>query len=750
MMKRLIFILTITLYCTRCYSHQSTIKGSVRDSDSKVSITGVTVNLIGTNQVTSTDLLGNFYFPDVHPGKYDIKISFIGYSTHISTIELKEGETLILTIDLSPKSLDLNEVVVSQPGGSGSSQLINKIDIHLRPANSSQDILKIIPGLVVAQHAGGGKAEQIYLRGFDIDHGTDIRLSVDGMPVNMVSHAHGQGYADLHFVTPELIESVDFNKGPYYVQQGDFTTAGYASFNTRNILDKSSLKLEMGQFDSYRAAGMFEVLKKENQNAYLSTDYQYTNGYFNSPQAFNRINLFGKYHAIIDENKILSVSLSTFTSKWDASGQIPDRAVKQGLINRFGAIDNKEGGNTNRSNANLKLVKILDNGSVFKQQAFFVNYNFELYSNFTFFLEDTLNGDQIRQKEKRNIYGYNTSYNFDHKLFEKKVHSEVGLQLRYDEVQDVELSHTKQRRITLEERALGDINQINMGAYTTSSIALGERISVDAGLRFDQFQFEYVDQLDSIYTRNIVSKSILSPKLNFFYSISHEFEIYLKTGTGFHSNDARVVVSRKGERTLPKAYGADLGFFIKPVKRFLINAAVWQLDMEQEFVYVGDAAIVEPSGYTRRYGFDLSLRYQLANGLFADIDGNYTVPRNMDDPEGLNFIPLAPTFTSIGGLMFKTKNGINASLRYRHVGDRSANQDKSVLALGYTLVDAVVSYTQSHYEIKVSVENLLNKEWNEAQFETESKLRHEVNSVSELHYTPGTPLFIKCGVSAFF
>ncbi|MDQ3048268.1 MAG: TonB-dependent receptor [Bacteroidota bacterium] len=753
--KKCLLVCCLFLITTLSFSHEGGIKGRIKDSLSSEHIQGIKVSIEANGLVTSTDLLGNFAFSDMHPGVYILRMTKGGYQTKEISVEVRENQTTKISVLLLPTALNLSEIIIAESGEVGTTmQTLSKIDISLRPTRSSQDILRMVPGLVTAQHAGGGKSEQIYLRGFDIDHGTDIRLSVDGMPVNMVSHAHGQGYADLHFLTPEIIDYVDFNKGPYYASQGDFTTAGYASFKTKNALDKSSIKLEGGQFDSYRVVGLFDVLDKKesekNQSAYISSEYMYTNGYFDSPQNFHRINLMGKYNAVIGDDKILTVSLSTFNSKWEASGQIPQRAVEQGLINRFGAIDDKEGGKTSRSNANFILAKSMANGGIFKNQVYFINYNFELYSNFTFFLEDSINGDQIKQKETRNIYGYNGSYSRKVNLGTMKLRSEVGLQMRYDDINNVELTHTAQRRFNIERLALGQVNELNAGVYIDETLNLTEKFIINAAVRFDQFIFEYVNDLDTLYERRVKSKNIISPKLNFFYNFNKNTQVYLKTGTGFHSNDTRVVTADSSTKTLPRALGADLGIFFKPFKKLLVNAAVWTLDLEQEFVYVGDAAIVEPSGYTRRYGIDLSLRYQMLNWLYLDMDANYCVPRSLDDPEGENFIPLAPTFTSIGGLTAKFKNGLNAGVRYRFVGDRAANPDNSVTALGYGLVDAVFNYTRPKYELSLSMENILNSEWNEAQFDTESKLQNEAAPVSELHYTPGTPFFIKGGVTFFF
>ncbi|MBT1705983.1 carboxypeptidase-like regulatory domain-containing protein [Fulvivirgaceae bacterium PWU20] len=734
------------------FAHGNLIKGTVTDSLTAERLTGASV-ILNNESITSTDQFGNFRFDGLEDGNYTIKISFIGYKAYTTTLTVNGEETKTLIIKLTPSTLRLDEVTITGAYSTEHTMTsINKIDIGLRPLKSSQDVLRMIPGVVTAQHAGGGKAEQIFLRGFDIDHGTDIILTVDGMPVNMVSHAHGQGYADLHFVTPELIDYVDFNKGPYYSRVGDFNTAGYANFHTKNSIDRSSVKFEAGRFDTYRTVAMLDLLGKNdrNQNAYVSAEYYYTNGPFESPQNFNRLNLFGKFNGLIADDKILSVSLSAFKSEWDASGQISERAVTSGLISRFGAIDNTEGGFTGRNNVNVSLTKVFEDGSRFKNQVYFSHYNFELYSNFTYFLNDSINGDAIKQKESRDIYGYMGTYQKELLIGGKPLRFESGVGIRYDDISNIELSHIKARYTFLNAIALGDVDQINANVYTDAMLNLTQKLSLNAGLRVDAFSFQHSNKLDSLYNRQSQSKTAISPKLNVYYNINPDFQIYFKNGIGFHSNDTRVVVSQRGHEILPKAYGTDLGVFAKPLRNLLLNAALWQLKLDQEFVYVGDEAVVEPSGKTQRYGIDLSLRYQAADWLFIDFDGNYSHGRSIDDPEGENYIPLAPTFTSIGGITTSLKNGLRASLRYRHVDNRPANEDNSVTAKGYFLLDAALTYTRPAYEISLNASNLLNREWNEAQFDTETRLPGERQGLSELAFTPGDPFFIKAGVSFFF
>ncbi len=627
---------------------------------------------------------------------------------------------------------------------------ISKTDISLRKINNSQEVLRIVPGLFIGQHAGGGKAEQIFLRGFDLDHGTDINISVDGMPVNMVSHAHGQGYADLHFVIPELIENAYFKKGPYSAEKGNLATTGHVDFKTKNVLQQDMLKLEAGMFNTYRAVGMVNLLnekiRKKDQSAYIASEYMYTDGYFDNPQHFNRLNLFGKYYGKIDPNNTLSISLSTFHSKWNASGQIPERAVNEGLISYFGAIDPNEGGTTGRSNVNAQLNTTFRNNSYLKNQLYYTAYDFELYSNFTFFDVDSINGDQIRQKEKRSLAGYNGSYTNVHYAGNAKLTSEIGMNVRYDRTNNSELSRTKDRKQLLERLKLGDIHELNTALYLDETLRLNERFSINAGLRWDDFNSSYRDKLNN----GLVSKkntTILSPKLNFYYYPNENTSIYLTTGKGFHSNDTRVVVQSSGREALPAAYGADLGVVLKPARNLLLNVAAWYLYLEQEFVYVGDEGVVEPSGKTGRQGLDLSVRYQPVRWLFLDIDANYCRARAMDEAKGSDYIPLAPVFTSTGGLTYKSKIGLNGSWRYRYMYNRPANENKTLIAKGYLINDVVLNYTRPKYEIGVSVQNVFNTRWKETQFDTESRLQNEPHPISEIHFTPGTPLFIKLGVT---
>ena len=565
----------------------------------------------------------------------------------------------------------------------------------------------------------------------------------------MTSHAHGQGYADLHFVIPETIEKIDFGKGPYYQNKGNFTTAGYVDFMTKEKLDQSAIKLESGQFNTFRLLGMFNLINSNKHHAYIASEFLSSDGPFESPQNFNRTNLFGKYIGYLTSKDKLGVTISHFDSKWDASGQVPQRAIDSGLITRFGSIDDTEGGNTSRNNVLVNYDKIIDENTTIRNKVYMSQYDFELYSNFTFFLEDPINGDQIKQKENRIIYGLNSDYEQSFSKDNFKGTWQAGISLRNDQSKDIELSHTLNRTEVLEQIKLGNINETNLGAYLGTTIEI-KKWTLNPSLRVDYFDFQYNDALLPTYKTQEETKSIVSPKFNILYNPSDQLQLYLKTGKGFHSNDTRVVVTEQDKKTLPAAYGFDLGYIWKPTPKMLINMAYWHLYLEQEFVYVGDAGVVEPSGKTRRQGIDLSYRYQPTNWLFWNLDANYTYARAIEEPKGEDYIPLAPDFTLVSGLNFIFKSGFYGSINARHLATRPANEDNSIVAKGYTVTDLNAGYKWKKISVAIQIQNLFDVQWNETQFATESRLQFETQPVEEIHFTPGTPFFMKAMIQYNF
>jgi outer membrane cobalamin receptor len=748
---KFIFPLLLSFSCMCAQAQKGLIKGYVTDEETMAPLVGATIRTPTGATAENTDQFGQFAITNITPGQYELIISHIGYKTEIIAADVKENMPFTINVALKKGRLDLSAVTVSVKKPAVTT--ISNLDIKLRPVNTSQDILRIVPGLFIAQHAGGGKAEQIFLRGYDIDHGTDINISVDGLPVNMVSHAHGQGYADLHFVIPETIEKVAFDKGPYTTQKGNLATAGYVEFSTKDYLKNNTIKVEAGDFNTQRVTGLIKLVNIEKQNnrqqLYIASEYFKGDGYFESTQDFHRLNVLAKYSASLKNNTQLSIQASAFDSKWNASGQIPDRAVQGGMIDRFGAIDDTEGGNTSRTNVSAKFSKLWKNNWKTTDQLYYSHYKFNLYSNFTFFLNDPVNGDMINQRESRNIYGYTTTAAKSWLLGNKAATTEFGGGFRFDDVNDIQLSNAPRRSISSYLQR-GDVKETNGFFYWNQLVELTDKLQVNGGLRYDLFRFGYKDLLAGAEKFTYQNRNILSPKLNFNYVINPTVKLFLNNGIGFHSNDARVILTNEAKDILHRVYATDLGAIFKPGKNLLVKTAIWHLLSEQEFVYVGDAGIIEPGGRTRRMGVDVSARYQFTNWLYGDADINLTKARAIGEAKGENYIPLAPSFTSIGGLTAKLKNGFNASLRYRLIGDRPANETNAVTAQGYMLADAVLSYQWKKFEFQLSAENILNSKWREAQFDTKSRLSNEPLPVSEIHYTPGTPRFIKGGISFSF
>lgn len=736
------------------FGQQKLISGIITDSATHVPVNGVTVILLPENKTDISDEAGRFSFKNVRSAAGSIRISAVGYGQKVFNVAgFKNGQI----IPISSRQTQLSEVMITS-GNLNPYKAISETDIKMRGVSNSQEVLRMVPGLFIGQHQGGGKAEQIFLRGFDNDHGTDISLNVDGLPINMVSHAHGQGYADSHFIIPETIESTTYEKGSYNAENGDLAVTGAVSFHTADAISTNMVKVEAGQFNTYRVLGMVNLLsekaKTKNQSWYAASEYRYSDSYFDNPQHFKRFNFFTKYHGKLSENNWLTLTASTLYSSWNASGQIPESAVNEGKVGFYGALDPNEGGVTSRSNFNAQLLTVLDNHDLIKNQFYYSRYKFDLHTNFTFFLVDSVNGDEIRQKEARNLYGYNGSYTHEGYIRNVKFTTIAGINARLDATTNSELSHTVNRYTLINAVKLGDITEFGAGAYLNETIRFDQKLSLNAGLRFDQFYYQYNNKLASDSTLSGISfytakNSIISPKLNFYYQATDKTQFYWLLGKGFNSNDTRVVVAAKGLQTLPAAYNTDIGTLFKPTKNLLINAALWYSYLQQEYVYAGDGGTVDFSGRTRRIGADLSVRYQPLASLYFDADVNYAHGRALDDPEGQNYIPLAPVWSSTGGITYQHKSGINGSLRYRYLADRPANEDYSLVATGYFVNDLVLNYTKHKYEIGLTVNNLFNVKWKETQFETLTRLKNEA-AINGIAFTAGTKFVAVAHLSYFF
>ena len=791
----LIISLVVLLFAPRVQAQSNgRIDGTVQESSSGAMLPGANVSIGGTSFGASTDADGAFVIEAVAPGRHTVVATLLGYESVRREVDVSAGETVSLDFRLRDGPISLGEVlaVADRPFSAASSRAIRNFDLQTRPARSTQDLLRLAPGLVTSQHAGGGKAEQIFLRGFDADHGTDVAIYVDGMPVNMVSHGHGQGYADLHFVIPETVEAIDVAKGPYFARYGNLATAGAVTFRTKDHLTGNLVRADVGSFNSAGLTALYQPRTPgPHQNAYLAASFYTSDGPFESRQGFRRFNLFGKAHTHLNDVSSLALAVGGYGAAWDASGQIPVRALEQGRIGRFGAIDDLEGGTTGHLHASAQYL-LRNDFSELDLQAYTVRYDFKLFSNFTFFLEDPDVGDMIEQTDGRTVLGLNGTYGVTHLLpvlFGIHARATLGSGFRADEIA-VSLWHSPDR---IRDAILVDaaVDERNFFLWGQEELVFSENIRLSVGLRGDYFTFDVEDRLDTTidpagelpHASGYAQQLIISPKASLVISPTPMLDLFGNVGTGFHTNDARAVIigqrvtqlvrrfrqqglsdleideqlesqqfdpAQRHVQGLPRAIGAELGIRTHLGSLMTLGAAAWLLDLENEFVFVGDAGTTELSGRTRRVGMDLEARAQLLPWLIADADLNLSRGHFRDEPEETDRIPLAPRVTSTGGISAQHPNGVSFGLRYRYIGDRPANEVGSVTAEGYTVLDAFTAYSFRRADLTLSFENLFDVAWNEAQFDTESRLPGEEAPVSELHFSPGNPFNVRLGLGYRF
>jgi outer membrane receptor protein involved in Fe transport len=656
------------------------------------------------------------------------------------------------------------KVEAPAPTSTASAESIRDRDLVLRPHATPEDILRVVPGLVIAQHQGGGKADQLFLRGFDADHGTDVALFIDGVPVNMPSHGHGQGFADLHFLIPEAINQIDVSKGPYFPEYGDFDTAGAINLRTRRSFGESSVSATYGSFDTYRVLGIASPKRSEGL-PWLAAEVAGTNGPFKSPEELQRYNLMVKETLALNATTIFSLLGSAYGSGWNASGQIPLRAVEAGLLDRFGAIDPTEGGQTQRQMIVANLEHRDGRDESFSVTAYFVRYRFRLFSDFTFQLRDPENFDEIEQNDTRFYTGVQGQFRTSHTLNGMRFITTIGAQARYDEIH-TELWHDKQRDRLPDCFENGanpcndaQINQSNIGLYVEEDVRPASWLRVVAGARADLFEFNVADQkpigtsAPDQPTTGVAQKAIVNPKLQVVLRPTNWWDIYLDGGGGFHSNDARGVIASHGSGALPRAWGAEIGTRLY-LGKLDLAAAGWYLHLQSEQVFSPDEDTTTPSDPTRRYGLDLEARLQILPWLWVDGDLNLSKATFTEDRGNGSAVALAPTRTAALGISALHPDGYKGRIGLRHVGNRPATQDESLTAEGYTIFDLSLGYRHSFWEVGLVIENLFNQQWREAQFATESQLRiapyNETQPVTDINFTPGNPINVRATVALYF
>ena len=622
-------------------------------------------------------------------------------------------------------------VTAPRPISAASSFAVQERAFNLRPIASVQDILRVTPGLLMVQHSGGGKANQYFLRGFDADHGTDLALSIDGMPINLVAHAHGQGYADTNFIIPEVVERVEISKGPYFAGQGDFATAGAVNMVSRDDFEHSSAGA--GFVDSpghgeagYRALAIASP-KFDQVKATFAAEIGRTNGPFDHPDAWDRYKLWNKVTVPIGSASSFTVGEMSYAGNWNGSGQMPTRAVEQGLVDRFGSLDPSEGGNTARHQVFAALRLRPTESSELRALAYAASYRFNLFSDFTLLLDDPVNGDEIEQIDRRVIYGGRVSYRVVHHLGAVVFDTTIGGETRNDDIH-VELWHTA-RRQQLTAIRNDDVHESFVAAFINEEVTPSKWLRLDLGGRVDLLSFAVDSHLDN---GGVGAAHQWSPKTSLAVTPIDRpkatLDFYLNYGHGFHSNDVRGVFAQCPVTPLTRAVGEEIGTRARLWGRWDLAAALWQLDLDNETVWDGDNGTTAVSGATTRRGVEFETRYEFTSWLAADLDLTYTHSQFSKDSENGGGLALAPKTTWAGGLSARHALGrgvARAGLRFFGIGDRPATDDGALVAPGFTEVDLHLGYRRRWFDVAFDVENFLDQTFRSAQFATTSRLPNE-------------------------
>lgn len=620
-----------------------------------------------------------------------------------------------------------------------------------RPITRVAELLEFIPGMIATQHSGEGKANQYFLRGFNLDHGTDFATFVDNMPVNMRSHGHGQGYSDINFVIPEMVESLSYRKGPYYADIGDFSAAGNAQFRTRRSLETNQISLTGGENGFARAmvAGSPQLGKGRLLLAADATRY---NGPWVLDQNLNSFKFLSRYSAG-DAHSGYQLTLMGYDSKWDSTDQIPLRAVQSGQISALGFIDPTVGGETSRYSLSFGMQREAGQGH-WSLDAYAIDYDLQLYSNFTYFLDDAINGDQFEQLDRRQIYGLSAHRHLPLKLGSLASALEFGGDVRHDAISDVGLFRTQARQ-RLSTVRLDQVDETSLGIFGELQLSLTETLRLVAGVRVDHYRFDV--QSDTAANSGDADDSIVAPKVSLAWAASPQIELFANFGRGFHSNDARGTVIRVDPASdnldpvdpvqpLVAADAADIGMAWRPFESAQLSIALWTLELESELVYVGDGGATEPSDASRRYGVEFAAYLRPVPWLIADIDYAWSHARlDIDDPA--DRIPGAVEAVASAGLSINSPNRWSAGLRIRHLGSAPLIEDNSVRSEPTTVVNLEASYGLfEHARFEIGVYNLLDSDDADITYFYESRLSTEPDGIEDLHFHPVEPRQVRARI----
>jgi hypothetical protein len=631
---------------------------------------------------------------------------------------------------------------------SASQGVVGNAEIETRPRLRTGEILEVVPGVIVTQHSGSGKSNQMFLRGFNLDHGTDFATFIDGMPVNMPTHGHGQGYTDLNFLIPELVERIEYRKCAYYAEVTDFSSAGAAYLSTYRRLDEGLVRVGVGG-DGYLTTLVADSFGLGSGNLTFGVQAnRYDGPWADIEENATRNHLLVRYAGEGFAGGAWNVALMGYDATWNAADQVPLRAVESGLISRYGSIDTTLGGETSRYSLSGDWTADVGPGRV-RLNAYAIDYDLNLFSNFTYFLDDPVDGDQFEQLDERRITGGELAYSFG----EGRSSHTFGTSLRYDDIGDVGLFRTRDlERVATVRR--DSVEELALGVYYANETRWNDRFRSVLGLRADHYDFDVTSDLPE---NSGTDDSLLSPKISLIYAVGDAAEVYMSAGRGFHSNDARgttitidPVTGEPADQVDPLVASntGEIGVRAFVADRLNVSAALWRIDLDSELLYIGDAGSTEASRPSTRYGIEVPLYYRPTDRVTLDFEVAFTESHFTEpDPAG-NEIPGSIDRVLAAGVTFEQPSGFYGSARLRYFGPRPLIEDGSIESDSSVTINAGIGWRSAAFDVRVDVLNFLDSEDDDITYFYASRLAGETTEgVEDLHLHPMEPRTVRAYVS---
>jgi hypothetical protein len=775
------FIAVVALSAPSAAWAQATgiVSGTVSDVTGAV-LPGVTVGLrpAGASELNEavTDAAGAYRFENVPVGSAELIVRLINFSTVRRDLKVNPGATT--KADVTMLIATSADIVVTAPrtfrnlaevenpaenlvgiATASSEGAITAAQLLVRPVNRAAEVLETVPGMIISQHSGEGKANQYYLRGFNLDHGFDFAQTVAGIPVNMPTHAHAQGYADSNFLIPELVSGVQYRKGPYYAENGDFSSAGSANINYFNLLERPIITVTGGSFDYRRFLGAVSPRVAEG-NLLTAFEYEQDNGPWVSPNGKDKYNGLVRYTRGDARNGV-SVTFLGFRNHWHSTDQIPQRAVDAGLISRFGFVEETDGGETYRYGGVFDWQQSGTNDST-RVTGYLQRYGVQLFHNFTYFLNDPVNGDQFEQFEKRWTTGAKVTHRRLMHFGERHAENLFGVDFRNDAVGGPLGLYATRETGRLSTVRADEVNQQSVGFFGETEIEWNRVVRTTFGLRGNVYHWNV--QSDNPLNSGTDTDAIVSPKVTTVLGPWRGTEFYANWGLGFHSNSGLGVLLTVDPVTgapappspaFARANGSEVGVRTVAIRGLQTTATLWHLGFDSELVYVGDSGSTEAGPASSRTGIEITNYIYPHPWLNIDVDVSFSHARYVDVPEGEDFIPGALNRVISAGVTVNppadAAAGPFGSLRLRHFGPRPLIEDNSVQSKPTTIINGALGFKFSQrLRLVLDGFNLLNAKVSDIDYYFASRLHDEPEPVEDIHFHAAIPRSARLALNVSF